>query len=180
MASADERSLLLELETRRKIYDHISRVPGLHMRALQRELDLPFGTVEYNLRQMELHGLIVVRNESRRKAYFVDDKLDRRDRDLLYWLRQKTPCRITLEILSRPGITFTELKPIVPVSPSTMSWHLKKLVSAEVVQEEPYKRTKRYEVTEPERTKLVLIKYQKTFGDEVVDRFSDAWLDLGL
>lgn len=178
MSSHEQRHLLLELETRRKIHEHITRVPGLHMRALQRELELPLGTVEYNLRQMELAGLIVARNEGRRKAYFPGSDLDRRDRDVLYWLRQKTPCRITVVVLDAPGITFKDLKGEVPVSPSTLSWHLQKLVPAEILRAEAFKRTKRYWVTDPERVRNVLVTYHKTFGDEVVDRFSEAF-DLG-
>ncbi len=175
MASTEQRHLLLELETRRKIHEHITRVPGLHMRALQRELDLPLGTIEYNLRQMELAGLLVARNEGRRKAYFPGDNLDRRDRDILYWLRQQSPCRITIVVLDAPGITFKELKGHVPLSPSTLSWHLQKLVGAEILTQEPFKRTKRYWVTDHERVRNVLVTYHKTFGDEVVDRFSEAF-----
>lgn len=170
---------LLELHSRRRIYDYVKQVPGIHLRALQRELSMPLGTLEYHLYQMEREGLLVTREDGRFKGYFPHDELDRRDRDYLYFLRQEMPRRISLEVANQPGVRFQELAARLPISPSTLSFHLKKLLTAEILQETPLGREKTYTCTEAERVRRLVVRYRATFVDDVVDRFADAWLNLG-
>jgi hypothetical protein len=47
------------------------------------------------------------------------------------------------------------------------------------VREEPAGRTKRLYIEDPERLADVLVTYRKSFVDDAVDRFADAWLGLG-
>lgn len=171
---------LLELGNRRRIYDFLRDVPGIHLRGLQRSLDMPIGTLEYHLYQMERQGLLVTRSDGRFKAYFTNDGLDRRDRDYLYYLRQEMPRRISLEVADAPGITFRVLASHLPISPSTLSFHLKKLLRAEILAEALQGREKTYACTEAERVRTLVVKFRATFLDEAVDRFADAWLNLGI
>lgn len=171
---------LLLLENRRRIYDRVREVPGIHLRALQRDLSMPLGTLEYHLYQMEKESLLAIRDHGRFKSYFTQEALDRRDRDVLYYLRQEMPRRIALQIVDAPGISFKELALHMPISASTLSFHLKKLVAAQVVQEQPVGREKTYVCPEPERIKRLVVQYRASFVDELVDRFAAAWLNLGL
>lgn len=170
---------LLELESRRRIYDYVKRVPGIHLRALQRDLNMPLGTLEYHLYQMEREGLLVTREDGRFKGYFPHDELDRRDRDYLYYLRQEMPRRIAMEVANQPGIRFQELGARLPISPSTLSFHLKKLLRSEILREIPLGKEKAYECLDAERVRRLVVRYRATFVDDVVDRFADAWLNLG-
>lgn len=176
-ASADQ---LLELDSRRRIYDFLVAAPGIHLRGLQRSLGMPIGTLEYHLYQMERHGVLVTRSEGRFKAYFTQDGLDRRDRDYLYYLRQEMPRRISIEVADAPGITFRVLASHLPISASTLSFHLKKLLHAGMLGESLQGREKVYACTEPDRVRRLVVKFRATFLDEAVDRFADAWLSLGL
>lgn len=169
---------LLELDSRRRIYEHVCQVPGAHLRQLQRELEIPLGTLEYHLRQLERNGMVVTRSEARFKSYYPSTQIDRRDRDLLYYLRQEVPRRIALEIADQPGITFRDLAALLPVSPSTLSFHLKKLVKATIVGEVPAGRSKAYTCADADRVRRLIVEYRATFVDDVVDRFAAAWLNL--
>lgn len=174
------REGLLELGTRRKIYDHLQLAPGLHLRQIQRDLQIPMGTLEYHLHQMEKAGLVVVREDGRFKAFFTNDGLDRRDRDFLYYLRQEMPRRIALEVVDWPNISFQELGGRLPIGPSTLSFHLKKLKFGGLVEEHRDGNRKTYTCTDPPRVRMLIVRYRPTFIDDVVDRFAAAWLDLGL
>jgi predicted transcriptional regulator len=169
---------LLQLETRRRIYEHVRRVPGLHLRQIQRDLEMPMGTLEYHLHQMEKGGLLVTREDGRFKAFYPNEHLDRRDRDFLYYLRQEMPRRIALEVVDQPGISFQELVQRLPIGASTLSFHLKKLRAGSLVEERRRGQKKCYEPTDPERIRRIIVRYRTTFVDEVVDRFAEAWLDL--
>ena len=52
----------LELESRRKIYEAIEKVPGIHFRELNRRLGIPLGVIEYHLKYLEQHELIVAKH----------------------------------------------------------------------------------------------------------------------
>lgn len=174
----DAESPLLELETRRRIYDRIRESPGLHFRALQRDLGIPLGTLEYNLYQMERQGLVVAREDTGTKSFFPNDQMDRRDRDLLHYLRQRWPRAIALEVTHRPGISFKELRERLGILPSALSPQLKRLVQAGLLTERPEGRTKVYECPDADRVRRIVIQYRRTFVDTMVDRFADAWVNL--
>lgn len=171
---------LLELDTRRRIYEHVCQVPGAHLRKIQRDLEMPLGTLEYHLRQLEKYEMVVTRDDGRFKAYFPTEGMDRRDRDFLYYLRQEMPRKLALEIADQPGIGFQELKEKVPVSGSTVSFHLKKLIEAGIVADEKVGRKKIYRAPEADRIRRIVVRYRKSFTDDVVDRFAEAWLDIGV
>lgn len=170
---------LLELESRRRIYEHLRRAPGLHLRQIQRDLELPLGTLEYHLHQMEKAGLLVTREPERYKAYYPNEDLSRHDRDYLYYLRQAMPRRIALEVVHQPGVTFKQLVARLPIGPSTLSFHLKKLRRAGIVEEARQGREATYRCMEPDRVRALIIRYRPTFMDDVVDRFAEAWIDVG-
>lgn len=180
MGAVIDVAQLLKLEGRRRIFDYVRSRPGSHLRKIQRDLGLPLGTLEYHLYVLERAGLLAVRQSGRFKAFFVEGSMDRRDKDLLYYLRQSMPRRITMQVVHRPGITFQGLSARMPLSPSTVSFHLRKLVHAGILREQRVGREKIYECPEPERVQRLIVSYRPTFADEIVDRFAEAWLELGL
>lgn len=148
------------------------------MRELQRHMGLALGTLEYHLTQLEKGELVVTREAGRFKAYFPNGHLDRRDRDVLYYLRQGMPRTILLELAEEPGITFQTLAARLPISPSTVSFHLKKLRKAAlVIDVEP---GRGLACSDPERVRKLILQYRATFVDDVVDRFASTWMDVGL
>ena len=63
-------------------------------------------------------------------------------------------------------------------APSTISFHLKKLIDAGVVSAISIGRGTAYEVPNPERIVDILITYKRTFLDDAVDTFIDTWASL--
>ncbi|MDD5502941.1 MAG: hypothetical protein PHH26_05700, partial [Candidatus Thermoplasmatota archaeon] len=54
----EEGERALELEARRRIYDQIRAIPGIHFRDLQRKSRASTGVLDYHLHYMESRGLI--------------------------------------------------------------------------------------------------------------------------
>jgi len=127
----------------------------------------------------EMETIAVTREDGRFKAFYPSDGLDRRDRDALYYLRQEQPRRIALEIVNEPGISFQILASRLPISASTLSFHLAKLRTAGLVEEQRAGREKTFTVPDAERVRALILRYRATFVDTIVDRFADAWLSLG-
>lgn len=170
---------VLDLEARRRIVEAVGRSPGLHLRALAERLGMVVSTLEYHTYHLVRHGHLSVREDGGYKAFYPGQGLDRRDKDILYLVRHEVPRRICTHLLLHPDSTPGDLRGVVSVSPATLSFHLKKLRQAGIMEEEPAGRTKRLRVVDPERVAGVLVTYRRSFLDDAVDRFADVWMSLG-
>jgi predicted transcriptional regulator len=165
----------LELESRRRIYQHVQRFPGAHMREIGREVAIPMGTLEYHLHYLVKADLLTTRQDARYTRYFASGGISRRDKDVLAVLRQKVPRQIAAHLLLEPGSSHGNLLTKFALAPSTLSFHLKKLVMTGIVQQEKSGRENLYRVIEPELVSRVLIQHRESFFDDVIDRFAEVW-----
>lgn len=168
----------MDLDVRRRIVEAVAQHPGLHLRALADLLELPVSTLEYHTYQLLRHDRLAAREAGGYKAFYPAEGIDRRDKDILYVVRHETPRRICTHLLLHPGDTPKDVREALGMPAPTLSFHLKRLRKAGLLDEEPAGRTKRLSVTDPERVANVLVTYQASFLDDAVDRFASAWLDL--
>jgi DNA-binding transcriptional ArsR family regulator len=91
-------------------------------------------------------------------------------------LRQATPRRIILFLLENPEAIHKDICDHVGKAPSTISFHLKKLVEADIVEEIARGKEKAYVVRGPERVAELLATYQESFLDAAVDKFVDSFI----
>jgi predicted transcriptional regulator len=174
----DETADALALETRRRIYQHVERVPGSHMRELHRDLAIPMGTLEYHLHYLVKAGLLATREDARYTRYFTSGGLGRAEKDVLALLRQKVPRQIAAHLLLSPGASHGEILARFELSASTLSFHLKKLVERGLAKVEKSGRENRYTIADPDLVAKVLVAHRSTFLDDVVDRFAEVWMGL--
>lgn len=154
---------LLEQKTRRRVYDGVRMVPGIHVRRLQRDLDLGMSVVQHHLRVFERHGFVVHRQEGKRRAYFVPEEVLKDDQYNLYFLRHRTSRRILIALLENPELTLRGLCQRVPLRPSTVAYHLKRLANAGLIAPVACGRTKYYDVVKRDEIKGILERYGATF-----------------
>jgi DNA-binding transcriptional ArsR family regulator len=120
---------LLQLETRRRIYETVQRVPGIHLRRLVRDLGFGLGTVEHHLHVLERHGLL--RSHvlgAGRRAFFVADAQAHADPEL--WMALRTPSnrRILEALFEDPDLAPAEIAARLRLSAATISYPLQRLV----------------------------------------------------
>lgn len=168
----------LELESRRKIYEQIQHVPGIHLREISRRLNVPMGVIEYHLRYLEHHELIVSRKEGRYKRYFIVGKLGSEDKQLLGLLRQQMPRHILMHLLLHPNTSHKKLRKVLKISASTLSFHLSKLLDTELISQQRVGRKLEYQVCDEELVSRALIRFKEGFIDEVVDDFVQTWMEI--
>jgi predicted transcriptional regulator len=169
---------VLDLEARRRIVDFVRQSPGLHLRELASRLEMPVSTLEYHCYQLVKHGHLATRESAGFKAFYPEEGMDRRDKDILYLVRHAAPRRICSHLLLNPGASPKELREILGVTAPTLSFHLGKLRGAGLVREEPDGRSKKLFVEDPERVANLLVTYRSSFLDDAVDRFAAAWMSL--
>lgn len=168
----------LELDTRKRIYDYILEVPGAHFRDIHRKLSIPTGVVEYHLKYLQDKGMITARSEGRYKRYYVEGTIGSEDKALMAILRQEIPRRILAHLLLNPGTTHKELRNLFQISASTLSFHLSKLLRGGILSQERSGRQNEYRIINEDEIARALISYRKSFLDEIVDNFVDAWSEL--
>lgn len=124
-----------ELETRRRIYELIRDSPGVHLRELERRLNMVIGSLQYHLQYLEKKNLILSFKDEEYVRYFVKDKiLEESERKILSLLRRSGCRHILINLLQSPGMNNKELSTAVGLSPSTTSWHLNKLLKAGIIE----------------------------------------------
>ena len=168
-----------ELETRRAVYDCITRFPGVHLREVQRKLDMPMGLLEFHLLFLEKNRLVSIQHEGHYKRYYPA-KSGIKNKALLSMLRQEIPRQIMVRLLESEVASHSDILQNFQISPSTLSFHLNKLVKARILNREKQGRIRYYSLLDRDQVVETLITYRESFLDEVVDRFADVWLGIGL
>ena len=127
MLYTKEQQEVLELEIRRKIYEIVTQCAGCHFREIQRAAKLSFGSVSYHLSYLRKHNLIREEKDGKNVRYFPLD-ISGEQKKLLTLLRQRSLRNILLFIFSNEGCSHQKIVSSVKLSPSTTTWHLKKLI----------------------------------------------------
>ena len=165
----------LELENRRRIHQEVTLNPGLHYRELQRRLGMVPGLLDYHLAYLEERELIVSRREDNYTRYYPSNRIRESQKAALNVLRQDIPRAVVIYLLMNPGATHKDILATLDVTGATLSYHMKKLVKAGVVEAVKEGRTTRNRVLDEDGVAELLITYKKSFVDNLVDSFAAFW-----
>jgi len=166
---------VLELETRRKIYDLIAKNPGLHLSKIAELLGMRISLVEYHLFYLEKNELLVPVDEAGYNRYYVKGEIGTADKKALALLRQNFPLRIVILLLKCDSSQHKELLQNLDCAPSTLSYHLKKLVKCGIVSVQSYGEEKGYSIVDKPMVTRLLVKYKPY---SLIESFKDVWVDL--
>lgn len=167
---------VLENERRRKIYALVEASPGIHLRELQRVLNIPLTTLEYHLSYMARKKIIFGETEGHRKRYYTKP-LDPEDKKVLAALRQKRMREIVLIVLENGKAKYQLLAGRLKLSHSTLSSYLKYLVNKNILAREKIGYENHYTIRDEDRVAKVLIAYKPSFLDKLVDKALDTWME---
>ncbi len=162
----------LELETRRRLYQHVHRNPGKYLRELQRDLDLAMGALEYHLAALESAGLVTVLADGNKR--FFPAEMDRRDKRILAFLRQELPRRVLLVLLGQGTVPKSRLVELLGVAPSTLNYHLRHLVDVGLVEVTREGRDAVYVVHDSGAVVRLLVAHRASLLDRLVDAFLEG------
>jgi predicted transcriptional regulator len=180
MGRRNKEDEALDLESRKRIFDFLQASPGTHFRELTRQLSLPTGVIAYHLKYLEDAEMIVGKIEGRYKRYYLVGKMGSKDKKLMSVLRQEIPRRILMHLIMNPGSTHKAIMDLFSISPSTLSFHIKKLVDIGAITKVKEGREHKYFVVDEEEVAKALISYKRSFLDSVVDSFTNTWMEMNL
>jgi predicted transcriptional regulator len=170
---------VLEHEKRREIYEFLKENPGLHMREIQRRLDIPFSTLEYHLDYLEKHEIVDEEEDRRYCRYFAED-LDAFEKKVVSALRQARLREIILMVLSEEICCFKDLVEHLGIAYSSLSTYLSHLVGEGILSRERIGSESCYSVVNEDRVVKALFCYRSSFMDKLVDRVLDSFLDINI
>jgi predicted transcriptional regulator len=168
-------SHVLELETRRKIYNLILRNPGLHANKIATDLSMSGQLADYHLAYLEKNNLVVAVKEEGFRRYYIKGSIGLEERTRISILRHETPLRIVLFLLEHPYSTHGEILQHLSIVKSTLSYHLTKLLEKGIITTNPDDTEKRYVVVNEKEIVELLIRY-KPYSR--IESFKDTWVDL--
>ena len=168
---------ILDLEARRKIYDIISKNPGLHLSKIADLLQMRISHVEYHVHFLEKHEIISADKSTGYLRFYVKGTIGVQDKRYLSILRQKTILRIILFLLKNDTVQHKDILENVAVSASTLSFHLNKLVKHDIVEVQRYGENKGYHLKNRDEIIAWLIQY-KPF--DLYEEFTNVWTDISI
>jgi DNA-binding Lrp family transcriptional regulator len=124
---------ILELRKRREIYEYISKNSGLHMRDLSRRMNIPFTTLQYHLNCLEKRGYIISRDDGKYIRYYISLEIGENEKRVLTCLRKKTTLYIILWFFIAQQCSQKDLSRFLEKHPATISFHLRKMLSAGII-----------------------------------------------
>lgn len=115
---------LMEHETRMKIFEHIQKDPGQHLRKIGADLDLPMGVLTHHIGKLEREEVIKSRIDGKFKRYYPwDAKIENKA-----WLSELQNNMLQM-IKGQPGISTNDLVERVGGSRSNAYYHITELES---------------------------------------------------
>ena len=166
-----------ELETRKIVYELIVQNPGVHLREIERQTDLPLGVVRYHLDRLQREGLIEPHEDRYFKRFFPKNRIPNVPRDTFSVLRQESLRRLVLLLLNNPGSTHQTLKGALGLPASTLSTYLSILLKKNVVKRERRGKENLYFIVDEESVMKVLLVYRPSFFDTLVDHAISLYLE---
>jgi predicted transcriptional regulator len=155
-----------------KLMQYIDKNPGIRYRELLRLTSLANGVLTYHLKLLERSSLINVDRKKIRTTRYYTVNIPTEESDLIGYFRNDIVKQIIVFILEHELCTFDEIVERIKKSPSTMSWHLKRLKAAGIISVY-YGKYQLYKVTNREIVAEVLYKYKESFAARIIDNYTE-------
>jgi predicted transcriptional regulator len=166
---------ILEIDIRRNIYEIVKKFAGCHFREIERKSGFATGSVKYHLDYLTRNGLITQEKDSGNVRYYPI-QFSSENKKLLGLLRQESIRKILLFLLIHEDANNEQIASYVDLSPSTVSWHLKKLESNGIIKPKKTGRKSLYQIMiEKKEIIALLITYKESFLDSLVDNVIEMW-----
>jgi DNA-binding transcriptional ArsR family regulator len=160
--------------TRRRILEFVNHHAGASARDIQRALSLGWGETAYHLDQL-LRGSALQRDRAGWRDYYFPPEFPPRDRKLLMALQSPAERVLLVELALRPEQTLAQLGERVPLSSSTLGFHLRVLLAQDLVRFAFGEGVRRYRADRPEMVLRLYRSYRDSWGDRWTDRFSETF-----
>lgn len=158
---------------RQQIYDLILKHPGLHQAKIAHLLSIRKSLAEYHLSYLEKDGAIFSFFKTGYKRYYaVESDIPPEDQQIFSMVRQEIPFKIVALLLRRPLLQHQEIATYLHIPPSTLSYHLQKLVEQGVIEACRFGDEKGYALKDRKKLMRFLVRYEM---QSAIQGLKDLW-----
>ena len=177
---------VLDLESRRRIFELLTEYPGLHLRELERRLGMDVRGLRYHLEYLEARGALTTLREGGYLRYYprewdetqFREQFGPAEKRILALLRQRRPLQLVLILLEQGDVAGPMLRGEMGVGAATLNYHLRKLLRLRLVGVRTAGRVKHYRLRNRESVLQLLIRFRPPA--DLVEDFLDLWERVGL
>ena len=162
----NKKKEIIELDKRRKIYDFVSKNPGIHLREISRKLDIPKTTLKYHLNYLKRKNLLISKTDSKYNRYFAQSDLGTIDKKFITVLRKDISRGIIILSFIYDEIYINELSAGLDTPFTTISYHLKKLKDLGILDSKQKKGRAVYYLKDRNYIYNFLIKFKDNLIDD--------------
>lgn len=132
------RSKALDHGARSEIYELVKSNPGISSHEVVERLGLGWSTVTYHMSVLERTELVVAHKEGRHRRYFdrTSGLFANGRKKVVSVLKNETSARIAEAVRERPGLVQRRIAEEFDLAPSSVNWHIKRLVASGLVVKE--------------------------------------------
>jgi DNA-binding transcriptional ArsR family regulator len=153
----------LEFKRRRELYEFIAHNSGLHMRDISRRMNIPFTSLKYHLRYLEKKGLIISKQDGKFNRYFISQEISEQEKKILNCVRKKATLHIILWLFVTIQCSQRDLSRFLEKHPATISFHLRNILHAGIIEQVPIKQGVVYKNSPPHTIQRQLISSEKIY-----------------
>ena len=166
-------------ENRDRIYKYIKNNPGAHLRMIVNDLELAMGTTQHHLDVLERSGKIKSRRINLHRHYYTTEITSASSEVILAFLKHETSRDILIYLVEHPNSTQSDIVNFIHFSAPTISWHMSRLIEADMVLSTREGKSVRYNIKRNTREITDLLKlYHPTIWSKMLDRIADLFLEL--
>lgn len=159
---------ILEDDKRRKIYSAIRSNPGIHLRELQRRLDIPLSTLNYHVNYLRRKKII--HSEKHRNSFgFYVEPISKEDKRFLSVFRRRRFRDIIYAVLANENVDTKFLGEELDIPTSTLYFYLNHLVKNGVLEKNKMGYQNFYTIADVKKVARVFITYKSSLLDRLVD-----------
>ncbi len=141
-----------------RVLSAIKQKQGIHFRELLRTTHYTIGQLQHHVHKLLKENKIVPFGLFRYTC-FCTPEIKQQDRIIIGLIRQPSSRKILAHLLAHEGQHCSSLRSHMALSPSTISWHLKRLEQLDIVETKRHGHSKCIHFKHPEHIKHLLANF---------------------
>jgi len=129
-----EKKEILQLETRRQIYNYIVENPGVHLRKITRSLKMNYHNIDYHINYLKKLGMISIKSDDSYSRVYPSDSIGTREKEIIDVFRRKTTRYIIIFMFASVVSSQEEISKNLEKDPKTINFHIKKLIKLDLIE----------------------------------------------
>jgi predicted transcriptional regulator len=167
-------------DTAERILQFVQNNPGCYLRKIKEMIQISQGTVQYHTDRLEKTGKITSTRSCLYKHYFPVGVFEKNEKEILQTLGQETARRILMFLVEQHTPTQTDIVKNTRLSPSSINWHMRRLIEFRLVEEIKEGKYKRYQLQDRKVSSKYITALMRNYYPAVWEKWSDRLIEIFL